>query len=154
MDRAKLRTLKRVMGIYGVLEDMRSAELLRATTAVHEVQQAIGGEENAARLARTAGRHALDAGDRVGWMASAAQQLAAKIKRRRLDPIREQRQAMNETAREQYLASRLKHEQIQRLIARAEEQIGIEEERRGQAESDDRFLARRWSGQATRMKTP
>jgi len=152
--RGKLTTLRRIMGIYGVIEELRSAELLSAATAVYEVQQAIGGQEDAVRSARAEGRRTLGEDDRIGWTASEAQHLAAGVKRGRLEPIRQQRQAMKETAREQYLASRLKREQMERLIVRAEEQIGVEEERRAQAESDDRFLARRWNGGAARMKTP
>ena len=143
--RSQLATLRRIMSIYGVLEELRSADLLRATTAVHEVQQAIGGEENAACSARTEGRLALGEGDRVGWTASEAGHLAAGVRRERLEPIRQERLELNETAREQYLQSRLKREQMQRLIVRAEEQMSVEEGRKAQAESDDRFLARRWA---------
>lgn len=145
MMRSKLTTLRRIMSIYGVIEELRSAELLRAAMAVDEVQQAIGGNEDAARSARAEGRQALGEGDRVGWTASEAQHLAAGVKRKQLEPICEQRQALSESAREQYLQSRLKREQMERLIVRAEEQMSVEEGRKTQAESDDRFLARRWT---------
>ena len=50
---------------------------------------------------------------------------------------------LSEAAREQYVASRLKREQIRRVFDDIAARLEIEEGRRLQAASDDRFLARR-----------
>ena len=71
------------------------------------------------------------------------QQEAAAWRRRRLEQIRLEREELNEAAREQYVASRLKREQIKRVFDDIALRMEIEEGRRLQAASDDRFLGRR-----------
>jgi hypothetical protein len=60
---------------------------------------------------------------------------------------------LSDAAREQYVASRLKSEQMKRLSQGVAVKAEIEEGRRVQAGSDDRFLARRrWSDAQDRMR--
>jgi hypothetical protein len=139
----RLETLQRLVTLYAAVEEMHSTELQRMASAVREAQQAIGIEQETARLARMDGRGALLAEDRVSWMMAETQQETAAWRRRRLEQIRLEREELNEAAREQYVASRLKREQIKRVFDDLAERIEIEEERRLQAASDDRFLARR-----------
>lgn len=141
--RARLATLKRLVNLYGVVEEMHSVELQRTTAAVREADQAIGVQHEVARLARFHGRDALTAGDRMGWTMAETLRETAGRKRRRLDEIRLEREGLSDAAREQYVASRLKNEQMKRVVDRVAERIEMEEERRTQAVSDDRFLARR-----------
>lgn len=141
--RPRLETLKRLKDLYGVIEDMHSVELQRMTAAVREAQEEIGVQQEAAQSARLDGRKALTAGDRMGWTMSEALRETASWKRRRLEAIRLEREGLSESAKEQYVASRLKSEQMRRVVARASEQMEIEEGRKKQAASDDRFLARR-----------
>jgi hypothetical protein len=60
-----------------------------------------------------------------------------------LERVRLEREDLNETARQQYVASRLKREQIKRVFEDIAARMDIERERRLQAALDDRFLARR-----------
>jgi hypothetical protein len=63
--------------------------------------------------------------------------------RERLEKIRLEREALQEVAKEQHTASRLKSEQMKRVVEGLTTQVGIEEERRVQAAADDRYLSRR-----------
>lgn len=141
--RPRLKAMKRLMALYGLVEEAHSAELQRTTAAVREAQQAIGIQMDVARSARIDGRRALRAGDCIGWTAAEALREATGSKRRRLEAIRLERQSLSDGAREKYAASRLKSEQMKRVVARVMEQSEVEECRKAQAISDDRFLARR-----------
>jgi len=139
----RLETLQRLVTLYAAVEEMHSTELQRMASAVREAQQAIGIEHEVAQSARINGRGALLAGDRVSWMMAETQQETAAWRRRRLEQIRLEREELNEAARAQYVASRLKREQIKRVFDDIAVRMEIEEGRRLQAASDDRFLARR-----------
>jgi len=149
----RLETLQRLVSLYAAVEEMHSVELQRMTAAVREAQQAIGVEQEVARSTRVEGRGALLAGDRVSWMMAETQQETAAWRRRRLEQIRLEREELNDAAREQYVASRLKREQIKRLFDDIAVRTKIEEGRRTQAASDDRFLARRrWTDAREKMR--
>jgi hypothetical protein len=146
MTHQRLETLRRLVNLYAVIEEMHSTELQRMTAAVREAEQAIVVERDVAKSARTDGRGALIAEDRVGWLMSETQQERADWRRRQLEHIRLQREQLNDEAMQQYVASRLKREQMKRVFDEIAAQTEIEEERRTQAASDDRFLARqRWT---------
>jgi hypothetical protein len=149
----RLQTLKRLVTLYGVVEEMHSAELQRTAAAVHEAQQAIGVQQRVARSARFDGRDALIADNRMGWEIAETQAESAGWKRRRLEQIRLEREVLKDAAREQYVASHLKSEQMQRLAQDVAVKAEIEDGRRMQAASDDRFLARRqWNDAQDRMR--
>ena len=149
----RLETLQRLVTLYAAVEKMHSTELQRMASAVREAQQAIGIEQEVARSARINGRGALLAGDRVSWMMAETQQETAAWRRRGLEQIRLEREELNEAAREQYVASRLKREQIKRVFDDIAIRMEIEEGRRLQAASDDRFLARRrWTDARERIQ--
>jgi hypothetical protein len=81
------------------------------------------------------------------------QQETAAWRRERLEKIRLEREELSEAAREQYVASRLKREQMKRVFDDIAVRSGIEEGRRMQAASDDRFLARRrWTDTQEKMR--
>jgi hypothetical protein len=149
----RLQTLKRLVTLYGVIEEMHSLELQQRTAAVQEAQQAIEVQQQVARSARFGGRDALMADDRMGWEIAETQRESAGWKRRRLEQMRLEREVLSDAAREQYLASRIKSEQMKRLAESVSAQAGIEEGRRVQAASDDRFLARRrWNDTRERIR--
>jgi hypothetical protein len=142
----RLQTLKRLVALYGAVEEMHSVELQRMTAAVREAQQAIGVQQQLVRSARRDGRDALMTEDRMGWEMAETHRESAGWRRRRLEQIRSEREVLSDAAREQYVASRLKSEQMKRLAEGVAALAEIEERRRAQATSDDRFLARRrWS---------
>ena len=149
----RLETLRRLVTLYAAVEEMHSTELQRMTAAVREAQRAIGVEQEVARSARKDGRGALLEGDRVGWMMAETQQETAMWRRRRLERIRLDREELSEAAREQYVASHLKREQIKRVFDDLAARVEIEEGRRTQGASDDRFLARRrWTDAQEKMR--
>jgi hypothetical protein len=141
--RTRLETLERLVTLYAAVEEMHSAELQRMTAAVREAEHAIGMEQEAAWTARIDGRGALLSGDRARWMMAETQQEAVGWRRRALERIRVERDELNDAAREQYVASRMKREQIRRVVEDIALRMKTDEGRRLQAASDDRFLARR-----------
>jgi hypothetical protein len=150
----RLETLERLVTLYAAVEELHSTELQRMASAVREAQQAIEVERVVARSARMDGRGALVAGDRMGWMMAETQRETAAWRRRGLEQIRMEREELNEMAREQYVVSRLKREQIKRVVDNIAARMEIEERRRLQAASDDRFLARRrWTDAQERDET-
>jgi|GEM_PF-860242 len=149
----RLETLQRLVTLYAAVEEMHSTELQRMTAAVREAQEAIGVEQEVVRSARVDGRDALLAGDSVGRMMAETQQETAAWRRQGLERIRLEREERNDAAREQYVASRLKREQMKRVFDDIAARIEIEEGRRMQAASDDRFLARRrWTDAPEKMR--
>jgi hypothetical protein len=147
----RLETLQRLMNLYAAVEQMHSTELQRIRIAVHEAQRAIEVEQSVAQVARVDGREALSAGDRAGWMMSETQQETAGWRAQRLEKIRLERQELSDAAREQYVASRLKKEQMKRVFEEMERRAAVEEGRREQSTSDDLFLSRRRWTDATEI---
>jgi hypothetical protein len=139
----RLETLRRLVNLYAVVEDMHLMDLQRMTATVREAEQAIVAELDVAKSARMGGREALIAEDRAGWLMSEIQQATAGWRRQRLEQIRLQREHLNYEARRQYMESRLKREQMKSVFDEIATRTEIEEGRRTQTASDDRFLARR-----------
>jgi hypothetical protein len=151
--RPRLKTLQRLATLYAVVEEMHAIELQRMTAAVREAHQAIGVEQEVAQSARTDGRGALLSEDRVGWMMAESQQETAVWRRRRLELLRVEREELNDAAREQYVASRIRREQMKHVLEDIAAQLDTEEGRRTQAASDDRFLARRrWTDAQEKLR--
>jgi hypothetical protein len=146
--RTRLHGLKRLAVLYGAVEEMHSVDLQRKMSAVREAQREIGAQHEAAQTAGLHGREALTTGDRMGWTMAETLRKTAGWKRQRLEEIRLARESLSDQAKEQYVASRLKSEQIKSVVEGVRERMESEEQRRMQAASDDRFLARlRWTGQ-------
>jgi hypothetical protein len=143
MMRQRLETLRRLVSLYAVVEEVHSAELHRMTAAVREAVQAIAVEHGMTKSVRIDGRYALAIGDRVGWMMSETQQQTSVRRQQRLEQVRQEREQLNDAARQEFMASRLKREQMERVFDEVAARAEIEEARRMQAVSDDRFLARR-----------
>ena len=139
----RLKRLKRLAALYGVVERMRSIELRVKTAAVIEAEQAIEAQRVVMRSAGFDRREALMNGDRLGWSLAETQREIAGWKRERLERIRVEREALRSDAREEYSASRLKSEQMKGVVDSAAARVEVEEGRRAQGAADDRFLARR-----------
>jgi hypothetical protein len=150
--RQRLEMLRRLVSLYAVVEEMHSSELQRMTAAVRETEHAIVMEQDVAKSAWIDGRGALAMGDRVGWLISEVQQKTAGGQRQRLEQVLQEREQLNDTAKQQYMASRLRREQVKGVLDEIAARIEIEDERRTQSASDDRFLARlRWSNSKEKM---
>lgn len=153
MVQQRVETLRRLVNLYAAVEEMHATELQRMTALVREAEQAIATEQYVAKLARMDGRGALMAADQAGWLLSETQQETSGWRCQRLEQIRLQREQANDEARQQYVLSRLKREQMKRLFDEIARRDELEERRRTQAASDDRFLARRrWSDAKEKMR--
>jgi hypothetical protein len=143
----RLTKLKRLAALYGVVERMHSVELQRTAAAVREVEQAVATQQSVARSASFDSREALMTGDRLSWSLAKAQRETAEWRQDRLEQIRLERQELNDAAKEQYAGSRVKSEQMKSVVSGVTAKTEIDEGRRMQAATDDRFLSRRsWMG--------
>ena len=144
--RSRLEMLQRLVTLYSTVEEMHSVELQRMTAAVREVERALGVEREIARATLVDGRVALLAGDCANRIVAETQQEISGWRQRALERIRIQREELSDAAMRQYVASRLKKEQLKRVTDEMAARMDVEERRRVQAVSDDRFLARkRWA---------
>lgn len=144
--RARLEALKRITKLYEAVEEVHLTELQRTSAALCEVRNAMDAETQSRHRALHEGREAIALGDRMGWAAVDSRRRASGAKRHRLEAVHAERKRLNEIARDQYVASRRKSEQMQRLVEHAAHQAAIDEGKKTQAATDDRFLARqRWA---------
>jgi hypothetical protein len=149
----RLQVLRRLTGLYAAVEEMHAAELRKIAGAVLDAKRAIVVEREAGRLARLEGRDALLVGDRANWMMSETRQEMAAWRRQKFEEICIGREQLNDAAREQYVASRSKRQQIQSVSHEIAVRLEIEEGRRAQTTSDDRYLARRrWRDMQEKMR--
>ncbi len=138
--------------LYGVMERMHSSELQLATSAVRETEQAIETQQTIVRAMGIDVRKAVVTGDRLGWSLAEAQREIAMWKGKRLEDIRLKCEELNNLAQRRYAESRLKSEQMDRVVASVAVRVEMEEERRAQSTTDDRFLSRKiWA--ETKEKT-
>jgi hypothetical protein len=141
--RIRLKALRRLVSVYAAIEEMHSIESQRTEAAIRETQLAIAREQQAAHFIREDSCRALLDGDNDRRILAEAQNDAATWRRQALEQTRLERERLNVAAREQYVASRLKSEQVDRIFRDMAAHVEIEEGRRTPALSDDRFLTRR-----------
>ena len=151
---SRLATLRRLLSLYGEMEEMYSLELQRTVAAVGEANEAIDEQKRLVRSSSFIGRGAMIAGDRLELAASRTQGEIAEWKQERLQQVRLERERLSDEARMQYHASRVRSEQIQQVVDDAAAQIAAKTGRQMQAANDDRFLARRrWSDTREELRT-
>lgn len=150
MDR--LATLKRIHAVYSLMEEIHSAESKVAAAETVEVETAIGAEMKVEQRARMAEREAINSDDGLGRSAMQAEEEMAVRRKVQLEPVLERRRELSDAARARHLASRLWSERMKSLVDTESERAVVVEERRSQAASDDRFLARRRSVTGERAK--
>jgi hypothetical protein len=126
-----------------VVERMHSVELHRAMSVVREAEQAIEAQRTIIRGMEFDQREALVMGDRMGWSFADTQQEVAAWRAGRLEEIRLKREELSGVARERHAASRLRSEQMNRVVEGVAARTEMEEGRRFQAMTDDRFLSRK-----------
>lgn len=140
---ARLAMLKRLMALYGGIQEMHSLDLQQAMTSVREAEGAIDAQQKDLNSCDSHSRDALITGDRMRWVAARKQKEVSRWKQERLELIRIEREKLNDIARKLYIDSRLQCEQMKHVVQDAETTVEIETERRMQGALDDRFLARR-----------
>jgi hypothetical protein len=139
----RLKTLLRMKNLFAVVEESHATELRRTIAAVVEMQQLIVTEQQGMRVIELDGRDAMFAGDGAGRVLAQVRHEIALLRQEALERIREEREQISEAARRQHTESRLKKEQMSCVFDAIAAQVEIEEGRRAQSTSDDRFLARR-----------
>jgi len=135
--------LHRIATLYSVVEDMHAVSLRLASASVDEAEQSIQAGRIALAATGNAARNALTTGDREESLFAQSQTEIFTARAVRLESLKAQRLAAESTARADFLASRLKTEQMKQLVAHIAEQATLEESRRSQSLSDDRYAARR-----------
>jgi hypothetical protein len=140
----RLMTLRRLGAVYGLIEEIHSIEARMAAAEVDEVETAIHTEANKLQAAWIREQDAIRLEDNLGRFAITAREEVATRKRAMLEPLLKKRRKVSEVAQTKHMASRLWSERMQSLIKNEAEHVTTVQERRAQAASDDRFLARRW----------
>jgi hypothetical protein len=152
--RERKTMLKRLATLYGLVQDAKLAEMRCAVVLLAEVEEAIATQESMLWMANAFGRDALEQGDRFGWRQAGTNATLAVWNSEQLEVIREERDAVSETAKQQYRASRVQARQISKLLENETRQAELIEGRQTQAFADDRFLSRRrWVEMRTEMST-
>jgi len=141
--------LRRLATLYGMVEQMRSLELRVAAGAVDDVVCASAIEALVHRGQVDGGRAAMAAGDREEWSVAETTREVVEARIERLAKLRVVREVKLDEARDAHKTSRLKVEQMERVVERARAEAALVEDRKTQAVADDRFAAR---GAWTRAK--
>lgn len=141
---ATRRGWKRLATVYGLVEQMRSAELRLAAVAVTEVEQALEVEAAALASGAARGRGAFVGGDGVDFAVAETTREFAEVRIERLGAMKVEREEIFDAAAVAYDASRLRLEQMKSVIERAGRMASSEESRRAQAEADDRHAGQGW----------
>ena len=135
--------LKRLAGMYALVERMRAIELGVAAAAVAEVERAGRLEQGLVEEQEGAARAALQGGDRAELALASARREAARVRVQRLEEIQRAREALRDEAQDSYQASRITMEQVESAVERSQRLAEVEMGRREQAAMDDRYLSRR-----------
>jgi len=133
----------RLASLYATLERMRSVELRAAATAVEDVAcaAAIAATVRGSQIENA--RAAMATGRRDEWQVAETMRSVLEVRMKRLAVLRAEREADLDAAVAAHRASRLEMEQMERVVERRQAMTRLEDGRRAQAESDDRFASRR-----------
>jgi hypothetical protein len=143
--------IARLAGLYGMVERMRSLELRAAAGNLDEVASAQTMQAAVHRSEVSGSRAAFASGDREQWKVAETARALLEIRMARLNKLRAEREVKLDQAAQAYNRSRVRMEQMDRVVERERERLACEAARRAQAEADDRFASRRaWSERASR----
>lgn len=144
---SRISALKRIEGLYGLIETMHAATLEQAAALMHEAEAAIAAQSRLKRDAHGDARAALASGDREQWAVAELQRGHSERLQGKLESIRIERERTTAEAREVYTASRIQRGQIKTVVDKQLAERQRDDERRAQSAADDRFLSRlRWNG--------
>lgn len=134
--------LKRIAAVYGLVEQMRAAELRGAAWAVEEVDVALRREE--AELRRKGGGGMFVEGGGVDRAVGATSRDYAEARVELLEEMKAEREDILDAAARVHRESRVRTEQVTSVISRVAKAAEAEEGRRTQGAADDRFAGQRW----------
>lgn len=133
----------RLASLYGMMERLRSVELRAAAGAVEDVacSAAIAADVREGQIMDA--RTAMATGSREEWQVAETTRGVVEARIERLEKLRAERAAAFEDAAHRHRISRVKMEQMDRVVDRSRAREAVQQGRRSQAESDDRFASRR-----------
>ena len=133
----------RLASLYTMMERMRSVELRVAAGAVEDVAYSAAIAATARESQIADARAAMSTGRREEWQVAETTRAVVEARIVRLAKLQAEREIILADAALRHRMSRLNMEQMDRVVDRNRTQAGRREERRLQAESDDRFASRR-----------
>lgn len=141
----------RLASLYATLERIRSAELRVAESEVDDAAFSAAIAGAASENQRDTSRQALASGEREEWQIAETARSAIEMRIVRLARLRIECEATRDAAVMRHRLSRLQVEQMDSVAERRQAREALEETRQQQAESDDRFAARRaWQSMKSR----
>ncbi len=144
---SRTSSLKRIEGLYGLIETMHGVALEHAVARVREAENAIAAQTRLKQSAHGDAQAALSTGDRERWAVAEIQRGHSEQVQQSLEPVLRERERLTAEARAIYVASRIRRGQIKTVVDRDLAAERLDEERRAQSAADDRFLSRlRWNG--------
>jgi hypothetical protein len=145
----KAKGLAKVAMLYGQVERVRLVELQEAAAAVAEAEHLRAAAEARGAAHRSEGRAALLQGEGLAWRLAESAGDATEVLRERALLLMAERDVLRTAAGEAYRSSRLRTEQVTRVVEAIAQAQAVVDARREQAATDDRYAARLcW----TRMK--
>ncbi len=139
----RLRQWKRLKQVRELQERVREAEYALATDRLRAADEVLRAMLAAASAAAHARRLAMKEGDGAGCTVGESMGGGADRQRRQWLPERSLRAADRDAKQIALMRARLERERCEQRLADMRAQVAVEEARRTQAASDDRFAARR-----------
>ena len=133
---------KRLAAVYGLVEQMRAAELRGAVWAVDQVEAELRREAEALTAGR--GGEAFVEGSGVDWAVGRTSHEFGEARMELLEEMKAEREEIMDVAARAHQESRVRTEQMKSVVERGERTVKVDEARRGQTASDDRFAAQLW----------
>jgi len=136
-----LQALKRLTGLYEVIEEQAAIALRKKMLEANNARQAVERQTDVIRTAGSELRQALMLSDQEKAALVTAESEYAVLAREAMEEIVAEREIQSSLARTKFLEQRIKLEQIKRLHEDVRAELSVEQGRRQQAMADDRFLA-------------
>lgn len=139
---ARPDTLRRLAVLYGLVQEMRSIELDRATHTVRLAESAIDVQAGLAAEAQRYGHRALERSERSEALLHESAREVARWNTERLEGLHQEFEAIKQSAAELYRSAHLQQDQMKAIVKGLRTRAERERSRRDQAIADDRHGAR------------
>jgi hypothetical protein len=149
----RLRQMERVKKVRSARERLSEVSTARAAAQLRDAEVRLAGAKEAELQGAGEAMRAMEAGERGEWPMSLALCKVLGIDRERMERERVEREKGLAAAQILLRANRVETEQAAVLHRDMRKALLVEQERRAQTETEDRFLARRrWSSQRARVR--
>ncbi len=137
-----LKTFRRLATLYDLIQKHDFIRLQNCFYAARELEKSIIAQEGHIRLSQRDVLHAMVVSDSEGRAFGVMEHDAAVRRGISMKAALKQNEIQSETARQRYLASKLKYDQIARLLEAADKEAMVRLARKEQTNTDERFLQR------------